>query len=124
MGLLFRDHLDDHTVMLETHNAAYVAETPTSVKDSKKAATASKLEVRDIKPVNRQSIKRSQKKGGKKDVFTSSVDEHPTLLDPLSTLPCNAYPGDDAPVAISLASRVSTQVRKVNRRYAEVIEGK
>jgi hypothetical protein len=60
----------------------------------------------------------------KKDVLTSNVDHHPTLLDPLSTLPCNAYPGDDAPAAISLASRVSTRVRKVNRRYAEVIEGK
>ncbi len=66
-------HLYDHTVMLDTHKAAYVAETPASVKDSKKAATASKLEVRDIEAVNRQSIKRSQKKGGKKDVFTTPV---------------------------------------------------
>jgi hypothetical protein len=116
------EHLDDHTVVLETNKAAHVAETPARVKDTEKAVTVSKLEARELPAVKRQSMKVLQKKGGKKDVFTSNVDEHPTLLDPLSTLPCNACPSADVPNR--MASRVSNRVRKANSKYVDLIEGK
>ena len=63
----------------------------------------------------------------RKDVLSFDLSgEHPTLLDPLSTLPFNACPPHaDAPAATSMVSRrVSDRAKRVNFKYVTVIDGK
>jgi hypothetical protein len=111
------EHCDNHDIMLQAATTEHSdMKAPVPAKD-KKTIPTSKLEIREIQATNRKSLKVLQKKAGKKDMLSSIVDDHPTLMDPLSTLPCNACPHADAPVTNIMASRVSSRVREVNFKY-------